>query len=168
MALDRTKIDIERQAQAAAALIAELNSDDAELNHDMVEGETGFFEAIEAALDEIGECEIMATGLADHIAKLTERKRRAEDRAKRIKGMIDQAFQMAEVKSHKFTTATITTKAVPAKPLITDESALPSRFFAPQPPKLDKAAVAKALKDGEAIEGAMLTNGGTTIQIRRS
>lgn len=165
---DLTKAHLEREAQAAAALLAELNSDNAELNHDMVEGETAFFEVVQSALDEIGECEIQSEGLAAHIAKLEERKRRADARAARIKGLIDQAFQVAEIKSHKFTTATITTKKVPPKTIVTDESALPSRFFAAQPPKLDRKALTDALKGGEHIDGASLSNGGTTIQIRRS
>lgn len=168
MAYDATKSALNKEAVAAAELLRELDSDDAELTHDVIEGETSFFEAVEAALAEIDECDVMAEGLKAHIGKLSDRLRRIENRSERVRGMIDQAFQMAEVQSHKFTTATITTKRIPPKLVVSDEAEIPARFFTPQPPKLDRKALLAALKEGEALPGASLSNGGSTIQIRRS
>jgi len=157
-----------RQAVAAAELVRALNDDDPDLIHDTVEGETDFFEAVQRALDEIAECEIVQSGCADMKQRLSDRETRAKNRADKLRGLIDQAFQLAEVTSHKFPTATITTKRVPPKLIVTDEAAIPARFYAPQPPKLDKKALADALKSGGPIEGAEMSNGGTTIQIRRA
>lgn len=165
---DLTREQLQKNAIAAKSLIAELASDDDDLNHDMIEGETGLFEAVQVALDEIGECEIIAAGCDDQIGKLRQRKDRADKRATRLRGLIDQAFQMAEVKAHTFPTATITTKRTPPKLIISDEAAIPSRFFEPQPPKLNKKALLDAIKAGEAIQGASKSNGGTTIQIRKA
>ena len=159
---------LSRQSVAAAELIAALgnDADDETLVHDMVEGETDFFEAVERALDEIGECEIVAAGVKDMQKKLSDRLTRTENRAARLRGLIDQAFQMAEVTSHKFPTATISTKKIPQKMIVVDEAAIPSEYFAPQPPKLDRKALTDAVKAG-TVPGAELSNGGTTIQIRR-
>ncbi|MGB0299266.1 MAG: siphovirus Gp157 family protein, partial [Paracoccaceae bacterium] len=151
----------------AADLVRELTGDDARLAHDLVEGETDFFEAVEAALSEIDECDILIAGLKDHEATLKARRSSIEKRRDRLRGLIDQAFQMASIESHRFATATITTKAVPPKVVILDESEIPARFFTPQPPKLDRSALLAAAKI-EAVPGAQLSNGGTTIQIRRS
>lgn len=161
---------INRQAVAAAELIRALGeeAEDETLVHDAVEGETDFFEAVDRALAEIGECEIVAAGIADMQKRLSDRLTRTNNRAEKLRGLIDQAFQMAEIKSHKFATATITTKAIPRKLIITDESQIPTRFFKPQPPKLDRKELLDALKSGEAIPGADMSNGGTTIQIRRA
>lgn len=167
MAYDATKGALNKQAVAAATLIHEIGNDDDALVHDMVEGETDLFAAIDMALSEIDECDIMAAGLKDHITKMTERLNRVKGRSERLRGYIDQAFQMAEIKSHKFERATISTKAIPPKAIITDEAAIPSDFFVPQPPKLDRAALLRALKDGP-VAGAELSNGGQTIQIRRT
>lgn len=164
---DITREQLQRNAIAAAELIAELNCDDETLNSDMIEGETDFFEAVERALNEIGECEIMIAGIADAAKRLSDRTTRAKSRADRLRGLIDQAFQMAEIKNHTFPTATITTKRVPPKLIVIDEAVIPSRFFAPQPPKLDKAALKTAAQSGP-ITGAEMSNGGTTIQIRRA
>jgi hypothetical protein len=160
---------LSRQAVAAAELVRALGEDrvDADLVHDMVEGETGFFEAVERALDEIGDCEILAVGIKELQGKLSQRLSRTERRAERLRGLIDQAFQMAEVKTHVFPAATVTTKTVPPKLIITDEAAIPAKFYEPQPPKLNRKALTDAAKIGP-VTGAEMSNGGVTIQIRRA
>lgn len=164
---DKVASNLSRQAVAAADLIEAIRSDDETLNSDMIEGETGFFEAVEVALHEIGECEIQAAGLADYIKRLGDRLSRVNSRSEKLRGLIDQAFQIAEVKAHKFPSATITQKAVPPQLVVEDEALIPSKFYAPQPPRLDKKALKDAAKAG-SIPGARMSNGGTTIQIRRA
>lgn len=164
---DKVADNLSRQAVAAADLIEAIRSDDETLNRDMIEGETDFFEAVEVALHEIGECEIQAAGLSDHIKRLNDRLSRVKSRSEKLRGLIDQAFQIADVKAHKFPTATITQKAVPQQLIVEDEASIPSTFYTPQPPKLDKKALKEAVKSG-SIPGARLSNGGTTIQIRRA
>lgn len=161
---------LNRQAVAAAELLTALGDDaqDDDLAHDMIEGETDFFEAVERVLSEIDECEILTAGIKDMQKRLSDRLARVSNRADRLRGLIDQAFQMAEIKSHKFASATISTKAVPRKLIVTDESQIPARFYEPQPPKLDRKALLDAIKEGEAVPGADMSNGGTTIQIRRT
>ena len=39
---------------------------------------------------------------------------------------------------------------------VTDEKAIPPTFLVPQPPKVDKTGISKALKSGEAVTGAEL------------
>ena len=39
---------------------------------------------------------------------------------------------------------------------VLDEKALPPTFLVPQPPKVDKTGISKALKNGEAVSGAEL------------
>lgn len=164
---DFTRENLKRQAVAAKGLIEALQSEDEQLNADMIEGETDFFEAVERALNEIQECEILQAGVADMVKRLTDRASRAKSRADRLRGLIDQAFQMAELKSHVFPCATITTKRIPPKLIVTDEASIPAEFFIPQPPKLDKKALTEAAKI-RPVPGAQISNGGTTIQIRRA
>ena len=79
---DRTKYDLNKQSIAAAELIREIGSGDAELTHDMVEGETDLFEAISAALAEIDQCDILASGLQSHILEMQKRLSRIKNRAR--------------------------------------------------------------------------------------
>lgn len=39
---------------------------------------------------------------------------------------------------------------------VLDEKALPPTFLVPQPPKVDKTGISKALKNGETVSGAEL------------
>jgi len=160
---------ISEQARAAFELMAALAIDDTDedFTHDLIEGETDFFEAVQKALDEIDECEVVQIGCAEMGKKLSDRGARSKRRAEKLRGLIDQAFQVAGVKSHKFATATISTKAVPPKLIVTDESIVPSKYFTPQPPKLDLTALKRDAKIAP-ISGAELSNGGITIQIRRA
>lgn len=158
---------LSRQSIAAAELIRALGDDDEDLIHDTVEGETDFFECVEKVLSEISECEILAAGINDMQKKLSDRLQRVGGREARLRGLLDQAFQLAEIQSHTFPSATISMKRVPPKLIIKDEASIPSTFYEPQPPKLDKAALLKAAKNGP-IAGAEMSNGGTTIQIRRA
>jgi hypothetical protein len=74
----------------------------------------------------------------------------------------------AGVKKLERPAATLSLRSVPPKAIITSEVELPSRFFVDQAPKLDKKAVLDALKAGEKVAGAELSNGGETIALRRN
>lgn len=163
---DEIATSLTREAQAAADLMAELRSDDAELTHDMIEGETGLFEAISAVLDEIDACEIIATGCKAKSEEIGRRKSRAEGRAARLRAMIEQAMVAADIPTARLPTATVSIRAVAPKPVIEDESLIPSEFWRPQPPVLDRKALNEAAK-ARAIPGVGKTNGGASLQIRR-
>ena len=49
---------------------------------------------------------------------------------------------------------------------IMDEALLPKTLLIPQPPKIDRAALSLALKQGEAVQGASLVMGEPHIQVR--
>lgn len=168
MAKDYTQEQLQRQAMAAKALIEELNTgDDESLTHDLVEGETNFFEAVDSALGEMTDCEIIKQGCEAEIARIKKRLDRAKARIEKLKGMIDQGFHLAEIQSHQFATATISKKKVPPKLIVSDEAQIPAKFFKTPDPVLDKKALFDAIKGGESVPGASQSNGGSTIQIRK-
>lgn len=61
---------------------------------------------------------------------------------------------------------TASTSAAPASVVITDDSAIPERFMETPAPRADKAAIARALKAGEAVPGAALRNSPPVLRIR--
>lgn len=160
---------IAREASAAKGLIAELRADgfDDEVLHDMAEGETSIMEALDAALAEIDECEAIEAGCKAQSDVLLGRASKFAARKARIRALIEQAMLIADLPAAKRPTATVTVKRTPPKPMIADESLVPTRFFKTPPPVLDKAAVNAAAKGGEAIPGVILDNGGISLQIRR-
>lgn len=164
---DRTTENIGREATAAAALLAELDINDAEALHDLIEGETNLLEAIGAALAEIDECEIIAAGCKAKEAQIEERRRRVEARAAKVRAAIEQAMVMAELATARLPLATLTVRELAPKPIVTDESLIPSQFWEPQPPKLDKKALSEAAKVGP-VPGVEMSNGSVSLTIRRA
>lgn len=63
-------------------------------------------------------------------------------------------------------THTASTAAAPPSVVITDDSAIPPRFMEQPPPRPNKAALARALKDGETVPGAALRNSRPVLRIQ--
>jgi hypothetical protein len=158
---------LRRQAEAAKALIQSLRGEDEETIHDTTEGETGIMEAIDTALVEMDECAAIVAGCKAQIAVYQDRASTFDMRAARIRALIEQAMTIADLPTAKRPAATVTVKRTPPKPVIADESLIPSRFFKTPAPVIDKAAINAAIKDGESVPGVQMDNGGISLQIRR-
>ncbi|MDW9445631.1 hypothetical protein GOA75_11055 [Sinorhizobium meliloti] len=163
-----------RQTEAAKALLVDLRNqgadDDAELVADTIEGETNLMEAIEEAIAELDECDVLVTGLKAKEAEFEARRKATEKRAERIRALIEQAMLATDQTSLKLPTATLSlTKRAPGL-IVNSEADIPSRFFVEQErpaPKLDKKALAAAIKAGEQVPGANLDNGSISLSVRR-
>lgn len=157
------------QGEAAKVLLANIRDvigDDEEMIAVAVEGETDLVEAISGAVDRIAELETFEEALKLQIKSLSERKARFEGQRQRLRAAIMVAMGQAEMRKLELPQATISIKATPVTAEITDEAAIPSKFWVAQDPTLDKKAVLAALKAKEAVPGAALSNGGETISIR--
>ena len=168
MSKDDRAYELQREAEAARGLLNEIGRDDEDLAQDMVEGETSLFEAIDKALDEIDSCEIITAGCMAKEDQIAKRRNAAEARAERLRGLIEQAMLVCELRSIKRPTATLTVRDVKPKPIVSDESLIPATYWRQPDPVLDKAAINSAVKDGAEIPGVTLSNGGTSLQIRRN
>lgn len=164
---DPTADKLRREASAARGLLDSLGELDDRTRHDTAEGETNLFDAIDAALDEIDECAVIVAGCEAQIEAYQERLTKFKGRADRVRGLIEQAMLIADIPSVKRPRATITVRGVKPKPMISDEAAIPARFWKSPPPVIDKKAINDAVKDGETIPGVTFDNGGTSLQIRR-
>jgi hypothetical protein len=162
---------ISKEIAAARALheaLALVVGDDIEALRDTIEGETNLHEAIKDVIGSIREDEILVAGLTTIITDLEQRKGRLSERIARKRAAIEQAMQIGELKKLELPDCTLSLKSVPPGLEITDEAKIPSKFWKPQDPKLDRNAVKTALKEGEEVPGATLGNGGISLQIRRS
>jgi len=161
--------DLREQGEAARNLllnIRDIIGDDEEMIVTAIEGETDLKEVISQAVDRISEVNAHQEVLAARIDALRKRKERFEGQAERIKAAIHIAMGQGELRKLELPQATISIRAVPPKAEVIDESLIPSKFWKPQDPKLDKKAVLDALKAKEDVPGATLSNGGETISIR--
>ena len=131
--------------------------------------EQAFSDTLEAAgFDE--EFEDKADGYAKIISMLnadyegvTAEKERLDKRAKAIKNNIDRTkkrlqFAMAECGKPKFRTLlfSFNIQKNPPSEVIEDESKISEEYLIKQAPKIDKAAIKKAIAAGKEVSGASL------------
>lgn len=159
------------ETQAAERLREKLIAtygEDADLIRDMIEGETGLHEAIARAALELAAVEGEKEGVNIAIAKLKERLTRYANRAAGIREAIFAAMEAAELRSLKTPAATLSIRASPPSAEIVDPSLLPPVYLKQPPPTPDKAAILAALRAGEAIPGATLSNQPDALSVRLS
>jgi len=165
-----SRIDPAREALAAKALresIAALNAgDDEDLVLDTIEGETGLFEAIDALLARLIADKGLISGLAGAYAELAARQARFERRVETTRALIEQALSIAEIVKLERPAATLSMTQRGPKLEVATEAEIPARFWKASDPKLDRKALTDALKAGEDIAGAYLSNAAPTLAIR--
>jgi hypothetical protein len=153
-------------ADVLKAQLREIAGDDEEVIHDTIEGEIDLAGLIRLAAEQNVTDAASVNGVSDLIDKLRDRKDRIERRIAMRRVAILAAMAAGEIRKIDTPAGTITRKAVPPSVLILEEASIPAEFWKPSDPKLDKKAVADALKAGKAVPGAMMSNGNETIQIR--
>lgn len=165
------KRNLEIEAEAARGLLLNIRSvigEDEEAAHDAIEGETNLLETISSAVDRLSEIEAHADAIKTRIDDLKARKERLTNQAEHIRTALVVAMGVAEIKKLELPQATLSRRPTSPSVTIVSEADIPSRFWKPSDPKLDKKAVLDALKAEEAVPGAALSNGGETISIRFS
>jgi hypothetical protein len=161
--------EVARVADLRAALDAGNVDLDANEWLDAIEGETDFQEAIEQIALAVLETQGQIVGIKHQEERLAARRKRLADLETTLKGIAHAAMDRATVKNIKRPAVTVSVKAVPkAIAAGLDEAEIPSEYFEPQPPKLNRKKLLEDLKDGKEIPGARLNNGGSTIQMRFS
>ena len=153
-------------ADVLKAQLQEIAGDDVEVIRDTIEGEIDLRGLISIAAEQNVVDAAQVTGVEELISRLRDRKDRIEKRIAMRRVAMLTGMQAGEIQKLETSAGTISRKAVAPTALILEESQIPSEFWKPQEPKLDKKAVLDALKDKRDVPGAQLSNGGETIQIR--
>lgn len=165
--------ELHKETAAARVLRAHLvdaladGDDDEDLIRDSVEGQTDLHEAIGSAAALIFETEGHLAAIKALSDRLTARKQRYEHRIRMVKAAVSVALEMGELKSLELPFGTISQRSKPRALIVQDETAIPSDYWKATP-KLDRKMLTAALKNGAAIPGADLDNGGVTVAFRWS
>ena len=152
--------------------LAEDPDTDPEVFADTLEGLQG---ALEVKADGYGkvirELEAFVAGLETEIARMTARKRGAENSIIRMKESLKSAFFATGTAKLKTELFTFSIRKNPPKVVIDDPDRLPERFLLPQPPKIDTARLKNELKeaylpDSEDFSGIAHLEQGESLTIR--
>jgi Siphovirus Gp157 len=133
---------------------------------DTVEGLTDLHEIVSAIIRSALMDEALATGLKSRIAEMQERLDRLQDRASRRRHIAKDV--MVELDLKKITAPDFTVSIRPGTPalLVLDEGAVPSIFWQPVAPRLNRQELLSELKRGAEITGVTLSNPEPVLSVR--
>ncbi len=154
------RMEIERFLAANPIL-----QDDDMLRADMLEGSTSLHEATREMLRKIQERQALVAGIELWIGTLKQRLERFEMGIEGGRRVLFSLMQAAGLKRLELPEATLSVAAGPPKVIITDDAKVPDAMCRiVREPMKNK--IRQALKDGETVPGAVLSNGEDRLTIR--
>ena len=164
--MERISLSVSTYQTIRDRIIAvETDIDDVTLA-DTLEGITDLHEIVAAVVRSALIDEAMAEGLKGHIQTLQERLQRLADRASERRRIARDA--MVEVDIKKIAAPDFTISVRPGSPalVVVDEHAIPSPYWEPREPRLDRLGLLKDLKLGVPVSGAELSNPEPVLSVR--
>lgn len=165
-AIKVAKVDISRVISSLA--LSPGFTEDEKLKLDCLEGETDLFEIVRELLDDNEADEGVILALDCQIADRAARKERAKTRIEKRKEAISSLMDCARQTSLKLPEATLSLRTLRSRPKVVDVDQLPDAFVTiQQVRKPDNDAIAVAIEGGTTIPGVVMTNGGSSLSVRR-
>ena len=133
---------------------------------DTVEGLTDLHEIVAAIVRAALADEALATGLKGRIAEMQDRLARLQDSASKRRQIAKDVMLELDIK--KITAPDFTVSVRPGMPslLVLDEAAVPSIYWEPREPRLNRQGLLNELKDGADIKGVALSNPEPVLSVR--
>ena len=133
---------------------------------DTVEGLTDLNEILTAVIRAALTDEALAAGLKGCMAEMQGRLDRLQDRAAKRRQIAKDV--MVELDLKKLTAPDFTASLRPGMPalMVIDEAAVPSIYWEPRDPKLNRQGLLADLKDGAEITGVTLANPEPVLSVR--
>jgi hypothetical protein len=161
---------LERESLTYQVLKERLLTDHADLDEetltDTLEGITNLHEMIAAVIRSALVDEALSAGLRKRLDEMKERLTRLEERGAKKRQLALEA--MDEVGLGKLQQPDFTASTRPGSPslVVTAEDDVPSPYWVPQPPKMDRQALLGELKRGAEIPGVQLNNPKPVLVVR--
>lgn len=133
---------------------------------DTVEGLSAYPDILAAIVRGAISDEYQAEALRYQIEDLTERRNRFNDRAGKRREVVREAMLESHIPKLTPPDFTASLRAAPPSVQVVDESLIPATFWEMRP-HLRRRELLDALKDGQPIEGAMLSNPGMSLTVRK-
>jgi Gp157 protein len=133
---------------------------------DTVEGLTDVHDIVAAIVRAALADEALATGLKTRIAEMQDRLARLQDCAVKRRQIAKDVMVELEIK--KITAPDFTVSVRPGMPalLVLDETAVPSIYWQPMPPRLNRQGLLNELKEGTEIKGVALSDPEPVLSVR--
>lgn len=166
VAIKTAKVDI-RRALAILELCPDLELDE-QLKLSTLEGETELCEIVSALLAENEDDEGNIGQIKGQIETRRERIARFERRIEARKSAITSLMDTAQITKLALPEATVSLRTLGSRVKVIDVDQLPSAFVIEETiRKPDKDAIEVAMERGQSIPGVVMTNGGSSLSVRR-
>ncbi len=133
---------------------------------DTVEGLTDLHEILAAIIRSALEDEALATGLKGRIAEMEDRLGRLRDRASKRRQIAKDVMIELDLKKLSAPDFTASVRAGMPSLLVLDEASIPSIFWEPREPRLNRQSLTAELKQGVDVAGVTLSNPEPTLSVR--
>ncbi len=147
-------------------LRAEDPSLDEQTLSDTVEGLTDVHEILAAIIRAALQDEALGSGLKGRIAEMEDRLARLQDRAAKRRQIAKQVMTELEIKKLEAPDFTASIRPGFASLVVINENEIPSIYWQPRDPKLDRATLISDLKHGREVAGAALSNPEPVLSVR--
>jgi len=124
----------------------EIGPEDAQTIQDTFDGETTLEIELARAIEAEDDDTILVTGITTRINELTNRRDRIKKRIAARRGLIEQAMTVAEWPKHETPLGTLSMAKSPDTVEVDDEALIPSQFWKPADPVLDRKGLGDSLK----------------------
>jgi hypothetical protein len=166
----RTQMNLDFAAISYRSIRDRIRAEDPQIDDqtlaDTVEGLTDLHEIVTAIIRSALADEALVTGLKSRVADMQGRLERLQDRASKRRQIAKDV--MVELDLKKITAPDFTVSIRQGTPalLVLDESAVPSIFWQPSAPRLNRQGLLSELKDGAEIQGVTLSNPEPVLSVR--
>jgi hypothetical protein len=147
-----------------------IQADDPQIDQqtlaDTLEGLTDLHEILTAIIRAALTDQALATGLEGRIGEMQTRRDRLQDRATKRRQIAKDV--MVELDLKKLAAPDFTASIRPGTPalMVIDEAAVPSIYWEPREPRLNRQELANDLKQGAEIAGVALSNPEPVLSVR--
>ena len=133
---------------------------------DTVEGLTNLHEIIAAIVRAALADEALANGLKSRVAEMDERLNRLQDRATKRRQIVKEVMVELDIKKVTAPDFTVSLRAGMPALLVLDEAVVPSIYWQPSAPRLDRQGLLSELKGGAEIDGVALSDPQPVLSVR--
>ncbi len=133
---------------------------------DTVEGLTDLHEILAAVIRAALADEALATGLKGRIAEMQDRLARLQDRASKRRQIARDVMTELDLKKLTAPDFTASIRAGTPALMVIDETAVPSIYWEPREPRLNRQGLVADLKHGAEITGVSLSNPEPVLSVR--
>ena len=158
--------EIQRYTRIREWLLQHFPDVDDQTIRDTLEGETSLHEMIAAVIRSALVDEALSTGLRKRLDDMKERLARLEERGAKKRQLALEAMDEVGLSKLQQSDFTASTRSGTPSLLVTAEGEVPSLYWVPQPPKLDRQALVGVLKRGTDIPGVQLNNPKPVLVVR--